>query len=304
MIETGTKTHSGGLRAKSLFRAQDTLDQPLVSVITVTLNNLRQLEETVQSVLDQEYSNLEYLIIDGGSIDGTLEFLESLEDRIALYSSEPDSGIFDAINKGMAQARGSIVNVLNAGDFYSHPGVVRQYTDLFRSHPHTNLIYADARMINNDGTDFIEDGHSKVLVGGSYGGRLYFCHQTVFYHRSLHDRLGPYTDRYRICADYHFWMKGYYQGEVRPVRLDQITINYRAGGPSAGWRGIRDQKRIEDEFLGRSLSSELLYAHKILLHILRLSRPGRTILRGLRRVKHALLGPPIDNGPTIPDNQA
>jgi glycosyltransferase involved in cell wall biosynthesis len=300
MTGTKQKSISGGLRTKNLFHAVDTADQPLVSVITVTLNNLRQLKETVNSVLDQDFTNLEYLIIDGGSTDGTLEFLKSIEGRIALFISEPDAGIFDAINKGIALARGSIVNILNAGDSYAYSGVVSRYVELFRNHPQNNLIYANAHMINDDGTDFLEDEKPKILVGGSYGGRLYFCHQTVFYYRSLHDLLGPYTDKYRICADYHFWMKGYYQGKIHPTGLDGVTVNYRAGGPSAGIRGMRDQKRIEDEFIGRSLSSELLYVRKILLHVLRGSRPGYAILKGLRRIKHTVFGRPTNDGPTLP----
>ena len=291
----------GGARTKTGQERIDQPDRPLVSVITITRNNRRQLEETIQSVLGQDYPNIEYIIIDGGSKDGSVETIREYEGRIDYFCSEPDNGIYDAINKGIGQARGSIINFLNSGDYYADTDIVSRYVEIFLRRPEINMVFANARMINDDGTDFIEDGRSKLLIGGSYCGRLYFCHQTVFYHRSLHDRLGPYTtDRHKVLADYYWWMRGYYQGVIKLDKLDAFTIMYRAGGPSMHLKAIRDQKRIEDEFLGRSLDSELLHARNVLLYFLRRSEPGRIILKGLRRIKHAVVGRPGNRGPTLP----
>ena len=136
----------GGLRAQGYFK-QSSEDKPLVTVVTVVYNNAETIEETIRSVLYQTYDNVEYIIIDGGSDDGTLEIIKSYNDSIDYWISEPDKGIYNAMNKGIPLARGQYINFLNADDHYLYSGVVEIITGLFRE-TGSQIIIGNAVMLS------------------------------------------------------------------------------------------------------------------------------------------------------------
>src|SRR5512139_1414374 len=120
---------------------------PLVSIITPSYNQARFLETTIRSVLDQDYPNLEYLIVDGGSTDGSREIIQRYSDRLAWWVSERDQGQTDAINKGFARARGEILAWLNSDDTYL-PGAIQGAVDFLQDHPGVGMVYGDANLID------------------------------------------------------------------------------------------------------------------------------------------------------------
>ncbi|HBH60782.1 MAG TPA: glycosyltransferase, partial [Nitrospiraceae bacterium] len=113
----------GGLRVNGEFHKKSYQEKPLISVITITLNTAHTLDTAIQSVLNQTYDNIEYIIIDGGSTDDTLKIIRKYEARIDYWVSEPDRGIYDAMNKGIVLATGELIGMLNAGDYYEKKGL-------------------------------------------------------------------------------------------------------------------------------------------------------------------------------------
>ena len=129
-------------------------DLPLVSIVTPSFNQARFLEAAIESVLGQDYPHLEYMIVDGGSNDGSLEIIRKYERRLAWWVSEKDAGQTDAINKGLARANGRILAWLNSDDSYE-PGALRAAVDFLLGHPETGLVYGDANFIDEAGRDAV-----------------------------------------------------------------------------------------------------------------------------------------------------
>jgi glycosyltransferase involved in cell wall biosynthesis len=197
---------------------------PLVTVITVVRNDKALLARTVKSVLDQTYQNIEYIIIDGASTDGTVDLIKKHEDRIAYWVSEPDTGIYDAMNKGIRLAKGEWINFMNAGDtFYAPDSVARVFS---RDVHDADLLYGDCVL------EF-ENGFSAVLrsrrVDAVWKGMI-FRHQALFTRSSI-CREHPFDTTYQVGADYAFIYDCYRRG-CRFRGIPDIIASASLGGMS------------------------------------------------------------------------
>lgn len=185
----------GGLRTNNYFKI-DCNGQPLISVITVVFNNEAHLEATILSVIEQSYDNLEYIIIDGGSSDGTLDIIKKYEDRIDYWVSEDDRGLYDAMNKAINASGGSWLNFLNSGDLYADKHVIAK--TLMLSSQDKDAIYSDHYRYN--------PGDSSLKKIECDSRNLYFSHQSMVYKKSLHNTHGPYmVNRGLSISDYLFF---------------------------------------------------------------------------------------------------
>jgi glycosyltransferase involved in cell wall biosynthesis len=176
---------------------------PLVSVISVVRNAQHALQATAESVLGQANAPLEYIVIDGASTDGTLDYVQRLDARIDYWSSEEDQGIYDAMNKGIRAARGQWIHFLNAGDVYSHPEFISGLA------PHLSqndkaIVFCPVALIDQAGRRKEHRGR-KILYGG-----MPYCHQGIFFRRDLFESLGLFDLNYRICSDYD-WLIRYFK---------------------------------------------------------------------------------------------
>lgn len=173
---------------------------PIITVITVSFNAVSSIEETILSVINQTYSNIEYIVIDGGSIDGTVDIIQKYEDRIAYWVSEPDKGIYDAMNKGIDAATGEWVNFMNSGDtFYSETTVehiVRNIKD------NIDVLYGDTILKYSFGLK-----EKKALPLNTMMKHIPFTHQSCSVRLSL--MREKFDLRYSICGDYHFFYRQY-----------------------------------------------------------------------------------------------
>lgn len=180
--------------------------QPLVSIITVTKNSELYLEETIVSVLSQSYPNIEFLIIDGGSDDGTLNIIRRYEDRLAYWCSEPDKNMYDALNKGIGFAKGEIVGVLNSDDRYFDEGVVESVVDVMEGGEFDG-IYGNLLV------DYGDKVRTKRVFQVSFEQYLFsnkgtfVPHITLFAKRHVINELGGYQDRFCYAADYDFILR-------------------------------------------------------------------------------------------------
>lgn len=245
--------------------------QPLVTVITVVLNAEKFVEQTIRSVIGQTYDNIEYIVIDGASTDGTLNVIRRHEESIDCWISEPDKGIYDAINKGISRAHGEFINVLNAGDYYSRPTVVSDYINLLSQHPQTSWAYAPV-LIQDERGVISENRH--IVFGMSRYDRD-ICHQSMFYKKELHSIVGLYNIGFPYAADRHFILKIRALKKYEPVVLKEPSIVFRLGGVGITNVGaIRDAMHVnENLFRGffllqlKAIGFKKLYCRKLLLYL-------------------------------------
>ena len=182
-------------------------DMPLVTIITPSYNQAQFLEQTILSVLNQDYPRIEYLIIDGGSTDGSVEIIRRYGDRLAFWVSEPDRGQSHAVNKGLQRANGEILGWLNSDDVYC-PGAVRAAVDFLELHPDVALTYGAADIIGLDGGVLgpipVEDFDARVCIARH---RYIIPQPAAFFRREAIERVGLLDERLNYCLDWDYWMR-------------------------------------------------------------------------------------------------
>lgn len=174
-----------------------------ISVVTVTYNSAASLEETILSVLNQTYPNIEYIIIDGGSTDGTVDIIKKYADRLAYWVSEPDKGIYDAMNKGIAVATGDYINFMNSGDKFSTNDSLSSFIPQIRTG--TNIVYGNWLVKYKE-----KNYEKKPLTLDYLKSKLPFCHQSTLISTKFH-KIHPYSIKLKIASDYKFVYDSYFK---------------------------------------------------------------------------------------------
>ncbi len=198
----------------------------LVSIITPSFNQARYLEQTIQSVLGQDYPRIEYTLIDGASTDGSTDIIKKYADRLARWVSEKDSGQADAINKGLSRATGEIVAWLNSDDYYL-PGVVSSAVRVFEEHPGVALIYADMLAVDEIGNPFNTLKYRQLSL------QDLLCFQiigqpAVFFRRELLAKTGLLDPDFHFLLDHHLWIRFAQHGKILHVPQTWAAARYHA----------------------------------------------------------------------------
>ncbi|HXF86582.1 MAG TPA: glycosyltransferase family 2 protein [Anaerolineales bacterium] len=197
---------------------------PLVSIVTPSFNQARYIEATIQSVLSQDYPRIEYLIVDGGSTDGTVDIIRKYESKLAWWVSEQDKGQTDAINKGFARANGEILAWLNSDDTYE-PGAVSAAVRYLQEHPEIGMVYGDCNYINEEGRvigKFPAAQTNYVLLRRGY---VHIPQQTTFFRADLWKQVGPLDPSFYFAMDYDLWTRIAARSEIKYV--PQTWANFR-----------------------------------------------------------------------------
>lgn len=223
--------------------------QPLVSVITATYNAAAHLPAAIQSIRGQAYDNIEYIVVDGASTDGTVDVIRANEDVIGHWVSEPDTGIYDAWNKGLRLAHGDWIAFLGADDVYL-AGAIEAYVNAIGSCGDRSPQYLSSRVSLTSG--------SKVLrtVGQEWNWRAFrrrmnVAHVGSLHHRSLFALYGGFDESYRICGDYEFLLRA--GPDLRAAYLHEVTVSMRVGGMSnASVLALQEAARAKTATAGRS----------------------------------------------------
>lgn len=203
-----------------------------ISIITVCFNSEEFIKDAIDSVLNQTYSNIEYIIIDGGSSDRTVEIVKSYGSKITKFISEKDKGIYDAMNKGINNSTGDIIAILNSDDFYDNPNVISNIATCFLLN-NPDGIYGDLNVVYRDDISRVKRQYlsNKFTVNSlSYG--IMPGHATIFLKRELFDKFGFYSLKYPISADFELLVRFFYANNIRLQYLPQIVLKARTGGIS------------------------------------------------------------------------
>ncbi len=202
-------------------------DRPKISIITATLNSEEFIGGNIRSILGQTYSNIEHVIVDGGSTDRTLRIIKELNPH-AVVISEPDQGIADAYNKGLRIAGGDLVGVLNSDDYYADDRVLERVAERFISRPEINIVYGKARVIEP------RTGKTMVVYGGPFSPRrlkeFTVSQPAVFVKRKVFEAVGLFSLKYKICMDYDYFLRA--ASLFEPDFLDEILVIMYWGGLS------------------------------------------------------------------------
>ena len=240
-----------------------------ISIITVTFNSASSVNNCLASVKIQKYNNIEHIIVDGGSTDETLSLLKSNIAQIAVLISEPDRGIYDAMNKGLKIATGDIIGFLNSDDFYVNSEVISKVAKEFERDPLLNICYAD--LIYVDGCD-----NSKIIryiKSSEFKQGLFFrgwCppHPTFFVRRSIYEKFGNFDLNYKIASDFDLMMRFLEIYKIKSRYISEVWVKMRMGGTSnKSLKNIWLQnKEILNSFSKNNLSVNLIrfFIHKII----------------------------------------
>jgi hypothetical protein len=251
----------GGLRTQGYFKicgGSHAGARPLITVITAVLNGAKTLEQSILSVINQSYDNLEYIIIDGASGDSTLDIIRRYEQAIDYWVSEPDEGIYDAWNKGIRLARGDWLAFLGADDSYL-PGALTSYGETIAGSPEGQLEYISSRVNLTQGTKVIR------TIGGQWRWntlRRYMnvAHVGSLHSRALFERYGLFDTSYKIGGDYEFLLRP--KAGLRATFMNSITVNMGiAGASNNNLLGFREKERAKVKTGGQS--ALLSYLEKI-----------------------------------------
>ncbi len=239
------------------------MTQPLISIITVVYNGEKYLEQTIESVIGQTYLNIEYILVDGGSTDGTLNIIKKYSSKISNWVSEPDKGLYDAMNKGIGMANGEIIGMINSDDWYE-PNAVQLIVEAALKHQDKKIFHGDRFDVLPDGSKKIKPFHPSKFKFVYYG--MTYNHPSMFVHRDIYKNF-RYNTELKALSDYEFVLKNLLKRPGVFHYLPHNYVNYRLDGLS----GTMSTKKILKEGFASRKNAGLGFFQNCFSYILRLT---------------------------------
>jgi glycosyltransferase involved in cell wall biosynthesis len=233
-----------------------------VSIITVSFNSAKTIADTIDSVLSQDYPEIEYIIVDGDSTDGTVDIIRQNENRISRWISEKDQGMYDAMNKGIAMATGDVIGILNSDDVYMNTHVITDLMHLMKTQ-NTEVVFADLILVDSS-------NQNKVIryydSGRFHPNKFKFgwmpAHPTVFVKRELYQKVGKFSTTYQIAADYEMLIRMLAIEKASYAYFPKPVVRMRAGGASTS--GISRNWILNQEII-RACKENGIYTNLFML---------------------------------------
>jgi len=203
-----------------------------VSIITICYNSDATIEDTIKSVVSQDYPHIEYIIIDGASKDDTLRIIDKYKNSVSTLISESDKGIYDAMNKGVLASTGELVGILNSDDFYADSTVISEVVNQIKK-AGTQALYADLVYVNRENPEKV----TRKWISGTYKKGLFKKgwmppHPTFFLKKSCYEQFGLYSTELRSAADYELMLRMIHKNEISLTYLNEVITKMRTGGES------------------------------------------------------------------------
>lgn len=202
----------------------------IISIITVCFNSEKTIGDTIKSVISQSHKNIEYIVVDGASNDGTMGVIERYRNALAEVISEPDHGIYDAMNKGIEKATGNVIGFINADDFYASPNVLQVVANIF-SDPTVDACYGDLYYVRQyDTSTVVRYWKSSEFKQHSFEKGWCPPHPTFFVRREVYEHFGGFDLSYRIAADMELMMRFLEVHKIRARYIPDVLVKMRMGG--------------------------------------------------------------------------
>jgi glycosyltransferase involved in cell wall biosynthesis len=225
-----------------------------VSIITVCFNSEKTIEDTIKSVINQTYNNIEYIIIDGGSNDKTIDIINKYSDKIYKFISEKDNGIYDAINKGINLSTGYIVGILNSDDYFFDNSIISNIVDIFTINNTVDSVIGDINFVNTN-NKLIREYKSLNWKPSLFKFGIMPPHPTFYCKRILYDKFGLYNNRYKIAGDFDLLIRFLFVNKISYHYFPKSMVTMRLGGISTS--GIKSIITINKEILHSCLSNNI-----------------------------------------------
>jgi glycosyltransferase len=218
-----------------------------ISVITASFNNADTIADTIRSVVTQDYAEVEYIIIDGGSTDGTLKIIDEFQLKISKLISEKDEGIYFALNKGIEQASGDVIAFLHADDIFAGPTVLSDVMRVFNEKK-VESVYGDLHYVNRaDTKKVIRNWRSGEYKHGIFLKGWMPPHPSFFLRKAMYDKFGAFNTDFRSAADYELMLRMLHKNKISTAYLPQVIVKMRVGGQSNASMKNRVKANREDK---------------------------------------------------------
>jgi glycosyltransferase involved in cell wall biosynthesis len=205
-----------------------------VSIITIVYNNRATFEDSVKNVLSQSYNQIEYVVVDGGSNDGTIDIIQAYRERISQWISEPDQGIYDAMNKGIRMASGEVIGFLHSSDVYAHPRVIEEVAQVFEN-SNVSSVYGDLQYVDQkDLNRVIRNWKSAPYHHGKFKQGWMPPHPTFFVRKEIYEKYGYFNTHFRIAGDYELMLRFLERYGISAAYIPEVLVKMRWGGMSNG----------------------------------------------------------------------
>ncbi len=202
-----------------------------ISIITVVYNNDKTIRDAINSIFSQDYQQIEYIIIDGGSKDNTVSIIKENQNKITKFISEPDNGLYDAMNKGLRLATGDVIGILNSDDLYFDKNVISTVMNEFQINEKVDLVYGDLVYVKQDDTNIvIRNWKSKSYYKRFFENGNVPPHPSLFIKKRVYDVVGFFSLNYKLAADYELMLRIFKKHKFNSIYINKVFVKMRLGG--------------------------------------------------------------------------
>jgi len=224
-----------------------------ISIITIVYNNRNHIADCIKSVMSQNYTDVEYILIDGGSTDGTQQEIEPFVHKLAYYVSEKDDGLYNALNKGIKRATGDVIGILHSDDLFFEKNTLSKIAEIFET-TDTHLVYANGQYVDRQNINKVK----RIYPARKFKKCcLKFgwipLHTTIYVKREVFEKYGLYDENYSIASDYDISLRWFLNDEIKKVFLNEWVVKMRLGGKSTNIQQQR-KKSVEDMMIIKKYS--------------------------------------------------